>query len=62
MLVSSPVIKPVSPSTLTQGIESATNVENDNSVNNATEWRVQTNNDDVLYVEFADGYFQDWRD
>jgi hypothetical protein len=34
----------------------------DNSVNNATEWRVQTNNDDVLYVEFADGYFQDWRD
>jgi len=33
----------------------------DNSVSSATEWRVQTNNDDVLYVEFADGYFQDWR-
>ena len=34
----------------------------DNSVSNATEWRVQNYNDDVLYVEFDDGYFQDWRD
>ena len=35
----------------------------DNSVSNATEWRVETtNNEDVLYVEFDDGYFQDWRD
>ena len=34
----------------------------DNSVSNATEWRVETtNNEDVLYVEFDDGYFQDWR-
>ena len=35
----------------------------DNSVSDATEWRVETTDDgDVLYVEFANGYFQDWRD
>jgi len=33
----------------------------DNSVSNATEWRVQNYNENVLYVEFDDGYFQDWR-
>ena len=35
----------------------------DNSVSDATEWRVESTDDgDVLYVEFANGYFQDWRD
>lgn len=35
----------------------------DNSVSDATEWRVETTDDgDVLYVEFGSGYFQDWRD
>lgn len=34
----------------------------DNSVSDATEWRVESTDDgDVLYVEFANGYFQDWR-
>ena len=34
----------------------------DNSVIDATEWRVESTDDgDVLYVEFANGYFQDWR-
>ena len=34
-----------------------------NSIIEPTEWRVQTTDDeDVFYVEYDDGYFQDWRD
>jgi hypothetical protein len=33
-----------------------------NSVTEPTEWRIENMGGDVFYVEFDDGYFQDWRD
>ena len=32
------------------------------NVNDPTEWRIENKSGDVFYVEFDDGYFQDWRD
>jgi len=33
-----------------------------NSVSKPTEWRIENMGGDVFYVEYNDGYFQDWRD
>jgi hypothetical protein len=32
-----------------------------NSVNDPTEWNLQSEDGEVLYVEYVDGYYQDWR-
>lgn len=32
-----------------------------NSVNDPTEWNLQSEDGEVLYVEYDDGYYQDWR-